>query len=126
METAQQTISRLLGALETLTREEHLLLDHGFFSEATTVQAREEPLVARIVELLFQPGVAAALDDSVQQRAQRLINAQRVQSERLAETITEARSHIDQLRSAQTRAQKLRPSYGAPTSAPALSFAAEG
>jgi len=126
METAQQTISRLLGALETLTREEHLLLDHGFFSEATAVQAREEPLVARIVELLFQPGVAAALDDSVQQRAQRLINSQRVQSERLAETIAEARTHIDQLRSAQTRAQKLRPSYGASVSAPTLSFAAEG
>jgi hypothetical protein len=124
METAQQTISRLLGALETLTAEEHLLLDHGFFPEAIAVQAREQPLVARIVELLFEPGVAASLDDAVQTRAQRLINAQRAQSERLGAAISETRGHLDQVRSAQTRAQKLRPAYG--TAAPAtLSFARE-
>lgn len=127
MESAQQTISRLLGALETLTCEEHLLLDHGFFSEATAVQAREQPLVARIVELLFEPGVAAGLDDAVQLRAQRLITAQRVQAERLGTAIDETRAHLDQVRTAQTRAQKLRPSYGALAAAPAtLSFAGEG
>lgn len=125
METAPQTISRLLGALETLTVEEHLLLDHGHFIEATAVQAREQPLVARIVELLFQPGVSAALDESVQLRAQRLLASQHAQAERLAVSIEEARTQLDQLRSAQSRAQKLRPSYGATDSAPALSFAGE-
>jgi hypothetical protein len=122
METAQQIISRLLGALETLTREEHLLLDHGSFSEATAIQAREQPLVARIVELLFEPGVAAGLDDAVQDRAQRLINSQRAQAARLEIAISEARGHLDQLRNAQTRALKLRPSYGALAAAPAILF----
>lgn len=125
METAQQMISRLLGSLEILTREEHLLLDQGQFSEATAVQAREQPLVARIVELLFQPGVAASLDDAVQARAQRLISAQRSQAERLDFAIGEARAHLEHLRVAQNRAQKLRPSYGAPSAAPTLSFAGE-
>lgn len=126
METAQQTISRLLGALETLTTEEHMLLEHGFFPEAIAIQAREQPLVTRIVELLFEPGVAASLDDAVQSRAQRLINAQRDQAERLGAAITETRGHLDQVRSAQTRAQKLRPAYGTPATAPAtLSFAGE-
>lgn len=125
METAQQTISRLLGALETLTREEHSLLNHGFFAEAVAVQAREQPLVARIVELLFQPGVASTLDAAVQARAQRLINDQRAQAERLDAAIEEARVQLEQLRTAQSRAQKLRPSYGAFSTAPTLSFAGE-
>lgn len=125
METAQQTISRLLGALENLTREEHLLLSHGFFPEAIAVQAREQPLVARIVELLFEPGVASSLESSVQTRAQQLINAQRAQSERLGAAINETRGHLDQLRAAQTRAQKLRPAYGTPPAASTLSFAQE-
>ncbi|MGC4072498.1 MAG: hypothetical protein QM760_08275 [Nibricoccus sp.] len=127
METAQQTINRLLGSLETLTSEEHLLLNHGFFAEAVAVQAREQPLVARIVELLFEPGVAAGLDDAIQLRAQRLINAQREQAGRLDAAIEEARSQLAQLRMVQSRAQKLRPSYGALAGAgtPTLSFAGE-
>jgi hypothetical protein len=125
MESTQQTINRLLGALETLTREEHLLLDHGQFNEAIEVQSREQPLVARIIELLVQPGVASGLETNVQQRAQRLLNAQREQSQRLELSINEVRDHLDQLRAAQNRAQKLRPSYGSPADAPALSFAGE-
>ena len=126
METAQQTISRLLGALETLTSEEHLLLEHGFFQEATAIQAREQPLVARIVELLFEPGVSAGLDDAVQARAQRLISAQRDQATRLDVAINEVKINLDQLRNAHTRAQKLRPSYGAVANTPSrVSFAGE-
>lgn len=127
METAPQTINRLLGALETLTREEHLLLDHGFFPEAIAVQKREEPLVARIAELLFQPGVSAALDSALQQRAQHLIAAQRAQAAGLTAHLDAARHQLGQLRAAQTRAQKLRPSYGATplASGAALSFTGE-
>ena len=126
METLPQTIARLLGALEVLTREEHLLIEHGFFSEAIAVQAREAPLVARIAELLREPGAAASLDHELRQRAQRLIASQHAQSQRLAASIDETRGHLDQLRSAHTRAQKLRPSYGAAIAAPAtLSFAGE-
>jgi hypothetical protein len=125
METAQQTISRLLGALETLTREEHQLLNEGFFPEAVAVQVREQPLVARIVELLFQPGVSAGLDKAIQLRAQRLISAQGEQSERLDVALVETRRQLEQLRTAQTRAQKLRPSYGIPSTSPRLSFAGE-
>ena len=126
METLPQTIARLLGALEILTREEHLLIEHGFFPEAIAVQTREAPLVARIAELLREPGAAASLDHELRQRAQRLIASQQAQSQRLAASIDEARGHLDQLRSAQGRAQKLRPSYGAAIAAPAtLSFAGE-
>ena len=124
METAHQTISRLLGALETLSCEEHLLLDHGHVNEAIEVQSREQPVVARIIELLVQPGVAAELDPSVQKRAQRLLNAQREQSQRLELSLNEVKQHLGQLRVAQARAQKLRPSYGSADS-PTLSFAGE-
>ena len=80
-----------------------------------------------LVELLFEPGVAAGLDASIQARAQDLINAQRAQSERLEAAINETRGHLDQLRSAQTNAQKLRPAYGTSpaTASPSLSFAQE-
>jgi hypothetical protein len=125
MESCHQAISRLLGALETLTREEHLLLKQGSFTEALAIQSREQPLVARIIELLMQPGVASGLDPTLQQRAQTLLNAQREQARQLELTLAEAREQLDHLRVAQQRAQKLRPSYGSPADAPALSFAGE-
>ena len=125
METALQKIRRLLGALESLTDEEHLLLEHGHYAEARTIQDREQPLVAGLIQLLFQPGVSTSLDPAIQQRAQVLINRQGAQAERLSARIVEARASLSQLRQAQGRVQKIR-SYGLPQrEGTSLSFAGE-
>ena len=125
METAPQTISRLLGALEALTREEHLLLEQNSYEEVRAIHAREQPLVAGIIELLFQPGVSATLDPALQKRAQALLASQSTQLERLARCIQVTRNELQHVRAAQSRIQKVRPSYGAPETERTLSFAGE-
>lgn len=127
METASQTISRLLGALENLTREEHLLLAQGNFPEAIAVQERERPLVAKIAEMLFQPGVIASLSPTIQTRVQALLSAQNEQSLVLAARINETREQLGELRAAQSRAEQILPAYGQPRRAQvSMSFAGEG
>lgn len=126
METAPQTIGRLLSALETLTREEHLLLEQNAYVEVRAIHEREQPLVTGIIELLFQPGVSVTLDPELQRRAQNLLAAQSTQLERLAQRIQSAQTELQQVRAAQSRLQKVRPSYGATSPERALSFAGEG
>jgi hypothetical protein len=112
METALQTIDRLLGALETLAGNERFLLDSGAYEEALAVQIREEPVVARLAELLLQPGIAANLTDGVQARAQALLTAQAAMSKRLALKRSALQQDLQALRNAQTRLHQLRPAYG--------------
>ena len=126
METAPQTIDRLLSALETLTREEHLLLDQNCYAEVHAIHEREQPLVTRIIELLLQPGVSATLDPDLQRRAQNLLAAQSIQIERLAQRIQSTQTELQQIRAAQSRILKVRPSYGAAVPDRVLSFAGEG
>lgn len=113
------TLDRLLGALEALTQEEHHLLDQGLYNEAVAVQSREAPLVRRIVELLGSPDVPPSLAATFRPRAERIIAAQQQQSERLGKLIAGARTQLNDLRAAEIRIAKLRPSYG--SSAPVSS-----
>jgi len=113
------TLDRLLGALEALTQEEHHLLDQGLYNEAVAVQSREAPLVRRIVELLGSPDVPPSLAAIFRPRAERIIAAQQQQSERLGKLIAGARTQLNDLRAAEIRIAKLRPSYG--SSAPVSS-----
>jgi len=126
METAPQTISRLLDALETLTREEYLLLEQNCYAEVRAIHEREQPLVTRIIELLLQPGVSVTLDPELQRQAQNLLAAQSTQLERLAQRIQFTQTELQQVRAAQSRIQKVRPSYGAPAQERVLTFAGEG
>lgn len=128
MQPDATTLDRLLGALETLTLEEHHLLDQGLYAEAVAVQSREIPLVHRIVELLGGPGCPPSLAAAFRPRAQRLIEAQQKQSENLGERIAGARTQLDEIRAAEIRIAKVRPSYGRPAAdtAPRLSFAGQG
>ncbi len=128
MQPDATTLDRLLGALETLTQEEHHLLDQGLYAEAVAVQSREIPLVRRIVALLAEPGFPASLTATFRPRAQRLIAAQQKQSENLGQRIAGTRTQLDEIRAAEIRIAKVRPSYGKPAAdtAPHLSFAGQG
>ena len=114
MESAQQTVSRLLGALETLTEEERHLLETGAYPEAIAVQERSRPLVDKIAELMLIPGLASSLEQSVQMRAQDMLSAQLAQIKKLDQQMEKTRQQLQEIHSAQSRAQRVRPIYRSP------------
>jgi multidrug efflux pump subunit AcrA (membrane-fusion protein) len=126
MENPQQAIARLLSALEGLSSEERHLISTGEYARATEVQGRERPLVEKIAELLFQPGVAAALPQEIQKRAQALLDTQREVITTLAERVSAARAQLNSLELANVKARRIRPAYGQKAVAAApLSFVSE-
>jgi Skp family chaperone for outer membrane proteins len=122
METPQQTIGRLLTALETLTREEEHLFDHGLYAESTAVQQRSMPLVRKIAELLVGPNVAQSLEPAVQTRIQTLLQNRRAHYDRLSAQLEATQKELEKINAAQARARRLRPVYHQPAIA---SFASE-
>jgi len=116
METPHQTIARLLTALETLTREEELLFEHGLYVESTAVQQRAMPLVRKIAELLVGPNVAQTLEASLQTRLHELLKSRHAHYERLTARLDETQKELDKIAAAQARAHRLRPYRGAPVS----------
>ncbi|MFT3783355.1 MAG: hypothetical protein QM790_15195 [Nibricoccus sp.] len=115
METPQQTIGRLLTALETLTREEEFLFDKGLYAESTAVQQRSMPLVRKIAELLVGPNVAQTLDADLQVRLQNLLKNRQAHYDRLSAQLEATQKELDKIAAAQVRAKKLRPVYRAPS-----------
>jgi len=111
METAPQTIGRLLGALESLTEQERHLIETGSYEEAIAIQERSRPLVDKIAEMMMIPGVANSLEESVQMRAQDLLSAQLAQIRRLSDHMEQAQHQLEIIKSAQSRAQRVRPIY---------------
>jgi len=114
MESAHQTIDRLLGALEALTEEERHLLGTGAFPEAIAIQERSRPLVDKIAELMLTPGLANSLEPRVQMRAQDMLSAQLAQIRKLDEEMEKYRQQLQVIQSAQSRAQRVRPIYCSP------------
>jgi hypothetical protein len=114
MESAHQTVDRLLGALESLTEEERHLLERGAFTEAIAIQERSRPLVDKIAELMLTPGLANSLDSGVQMRAQDMLSAQLGQIRKLDEQMEKTRQQLQVIHSAQSRAQRVRPIYRSP------------
>ena len=114
MEPAHQTVDRLLGALESLTEEEHHLLETGAFTEALAIQERSRPLVDKIAELMLTPGVAHSLAPSVQMRAQDMLSAQLAQIRKLGDQMEKTRQQLNVVTAAQSRAQRFRPVYRSP------------
>lgn len=123
METPQQTIGRLLTAVEALTREEEFLFDQGQYVESTSVQQRSMPLVRKIAELLVGPNVAQTLDPAVQTRLQSLLQNRREHYDRLSSRLEATQQELDKISAAQALARRMRPVYREPATA---SFAAEG
>ena len=122
METPHQIIGRLLTALETLTREEEHLFDHGLYAESTAVQQRAMPLVHKIAELLVAPNVAQTLDPALQVRIQTLLQNRRAHYDRLSVQLEATRIELEKINAAQIRARRMRPAYSVPAVA---SFAGE-
>jgi hypothetical protein len=122
METSHQTISRLLTALETLTREEEYLFDNALYVESTAVQQRAMPLVRKIAELLVGPNVAQTLAPEMQVRIQTLLQNRRTHYDRLSAQLEVTRMELEKINAAQIRARKLRPAYRTPA---LVSFASE-
>jgi len=114
METSHQTISRLLTALETLTREEEYLFDNALYVESTAVQQRAMPLVRKIAELLVGPNVAQTLAPEMQVRIQTLLQNRRTHYDRLSAQLEVTRMELEKINAAQVRARKLRPAYRTP------------
>jgi hypothetical protein len=114
MEKPHQVISRLLTALETLTREEEHLFETGFFAESTAVQQRSMPLVHKIAELLTGANVVQTLESSLQIRIQTLLQNRRTHYDRLSAQLETTRKELEKINAAQVRARKLRPAYRTP------------
>jgi hypothetical protein len=131
METPQQTIGRLLTALEVLTREEEHLFESGLYVESTAVQQRSMPLVRKIAELLVGPNVAQSLDQDLQQRLQTLLKNRQAHYERLTAQLEATQKELEKIALAQARAKKIRPAYSSADGSGASpqtvgAFAAEG
>jgi len=114
METPHQIISRLLTALETLTREEEHLFESGMYPESTAVQQRSMPLVRKIAELLVGPNTAQTLDHALQSRIQILLQSRRAHYDRLSAQLEVTRKELEKINAAQIRARRMRPIYRAP------------
>lgn len=111
METPHQKIERLLTAVESLTRDEESLFDHGQFVESTAVQQRSLPLVHEIAELLVGPDVARTLAPAVQIRLQSLLQNRKAHYERLSTKLEATQKELDRIAASQARAKKVRPAY---------------
>jgi len=122
METPHQVISRLMTALETLTREEEHLFESGMYPESTAVQQRSMPLVRKIAELLMVPATSQTLDSALQGRIQALLKSRRAHYDRLSAQLEITRQELEKINASQIRARRLRPIYHAPAIA---SFAGE-
>jgi uncharacterized protein YdbL (DUF1318 family) len=115
METPHQTISRLLTALETLTREEEFLFDNGLYVESTAIQQRSMPLVRKIAELLVGPNVAQTLDADLQKRLQTLLKNRQAHYDKLTAQLEVTQKELEKIAAAQARARRMRPVYRAPS-----------
>ena len=111
METPVETLQRLLGAFETLAREERTLLAAGDYAAALPVLDREGPLVDEIARLVAHPNVARELTLSLRSRVEAIVSAQGIQLRDLSSNMTAVRSELDQLTAAQTRAHRVLPAY---------------
>lgn len=111
MESPARKVSRLLGALETLSDQEFTLLNSGEYTEALSVQNRRQPLVDEIARIMAEPGVAESLDPAVQVQAEELIKKQAEALSRLASDKAAVTSQLNSISAALSRTQHLHTAY---------------
>lgn len=114
METPLQRVSRLLGALETLSAQQSFLVGTEDFKGVLALIDRSQPLVNEIARLMLQPGVSRTLSPALQKRAQEFFDRQRATSESLAAKKACVREQLDELAALKSRTHRLRGAYGTP------------
>lgn len=111
MESPARKVSRLLGALETLSDQEFSLLNAGEHTEARALQDRRQPIVDEIVRIMAQPGVAQSLDSSVLLQAEELISKHAEQIARMDVEKAALRAGLNSISGALTRTHQFRSAY---------------
>ncbi|MDX2186038.1 MAG: hypothetical protein SFV32_03825 [Opitutaceae bacterium] len=127
MASTTAELTRLVGALEALSLEEHVLLQQRNFGEVMALHERQMPLVTRISELLTLSSVRTKLEPALRERVRRIILGMGDKAEFLDKAMADARVAIAGLDDANRRIKAIQPAYGRLGSrSPFGSFSAEG
>ncbi len=110
-ETPAQCMDRLLHALETLSVEADCLLRAGDYASACEVQARSEPLIVRLAELMRIPQLKARFEKIWKPRVSTLVDQCRTNAETLAVRRAELKVRLALVADAQANLTRLRPVY---------------
>ncbi len=109
MQTTAQTCARLLTALEDLGEREAVMVREGDFTMVAELQARAAPLV----DYLGEHGPAVA-DGAFLARIRAFLRRRKESSDWLAVQIAQTRNELQQIRTSEVRAARIRPAYSAP------------
>lgn len=120
MESAAQSIQRLVTAVETLVAEEEVLFRAGEFQEAGVTQEKLQPLIDRIGELARTPALIGRLDAALRKRAGEILLRRQQSAEFLAVRLAEVRAQLHLISEAQHRTLRLKPVYGRPGGEPSV------
>lgn len=107
METPAQRCSRLLAALEDLSRRVALSLDQRDFAEVAQLQRQSAPLVAALVE--HGPAV---VDDALRARIAVWLAHRHETDLRLADHIARAQDRLRELDAGRRWVARVAPAYG--------------
>jgi len=111
MERSIQTVTRLIGSLETLANQETMLLADEAWSELASVQERASILVDKLSSLMANYTVRQSLPPDIFARARAIAQAQGIKIARLDESMTEIEEELQLLIASQQRVRSMRPIY---------------
>lgn len=106
METAQQSLTRLVGTLERLVAQESIQAFAGDHAGVLVTQGRAAPIVRRLAELGRQ-----ATTPATRVRLARIADRRRQTQQFLASRITSVRAELDRNRTFQHRLKRVAPAY---------------
>ena len=107
METPEQAMTRLVGALELLYAQEAVQSREGHHAAARATQQRSAPLIQRIAEL-----GAAAVTGPTRIRLAALAEHRRQSQVRMAAELARLRQEMARIRVIQNRLKRIAPAYG--------------
>lgn len=106
MSGAEQTVDRLLRALEDLVAGERSALKAGDYVTAVALQEQADPVVARLVEL------APCADSGSRERVRRLVARRSEHGLWLREAQAQARGELTRMAEGQRVVARMAPVYG--------------
>jgi hypothetical protein len=107
VETPEQAMTRLVGALELLYAQEAVQSREGHHAAARATQQRSAPLIQRIAEL-----GAAAVTGPTRIRLAALAEHRRQSQVRMAAELARLRQEMARTRAIQARLKRIAPAYG--------------
>jgi hypothetical protein len=113
VETPEQAMTRLVGALELLSAQEALQAKAGNHAGARATQQRAAPLIQRLAEL-----GAAAVTGPTRIRLAALAEQRRQSQVRMGAELVRIRQELARTRVIQNRLKRLAPAYGRRSEAP--------